>query len=66
MIYEYKCTKCKKIIEKFQTVTTELEILCPLCETLMRRIISKSNFKLVGSGFYVNDYPKEGNKSDDI
>lgn len=66
MIYEYVCKKCGNEIEKFQTVRVELTILCSNCKSIMKRVISKSNFKCVGPGFYVNDYPKEENKSGEL
>lgn len=64
MIYEYACTKCSHKIEKFQTVRIAMVLSCAVCGRAMERIISKSNFKLVGAGFHVNDYPKEEKKNE--
>lgn len=61
--YEYKCNKCGHVVNKFQTVFIDLSPLsCPKCNNDCYKIISLSAFKLIGSGFYVNDYKKESNE----
>lgn len=64
-IYEYKCEVCEEIVEKFQTISIDLSssLKCIKCNGSVKRVMSLSSFKLVGSGFYVNDY-KENNKEE--
>ena len=54
-VYEYRCTGCG---EQFEVWTQfEEELKCPSCgATDVGRLMSATNFKLNGPGFYVNDY----------
>ncbi len=57
--YEYKCQKCGKEFEEFQSITAEAKADCPKCGGYAKRMISLNGgiiFK--GNGFYVNDYKK--------
>jgi putative FmdB family regulatory protein len=56
-IYEYECLKCSKTFEKVQKITAPAEATCVSCgSTEVKRLISRSNFVLKGSGWYVTDY----------
>ena len=71
-IYEYACKKCDEEFEVSQRITDETlkRYLCPYCakRTSVTKLISRSSFHLKGSGWYVTDYGKNGekpSKSDD-
>jgi putative FmdB family regulatory protein len=61
-IWEYQCTKCDAVVEHF--VKDTKSFIAPLhftetCEAeYMIRIVSKSSFKLKGSGWYKDGYTK--------
>jgi putative FmdB family regulatory protein len=55
-IYEYKCTKCGRILEVMQKITDKPLEKCPSCKGLLRRLISLTSFQLKGSGWYATDY----------
>ncbi len=56
-IYEYQCTNCGQHCEKLQKVSAEKIMRCPTCQTdTMTRLVSKTNFKLQGTGWYETDF----------
>ncbi|MBN1603170.1 MAG: hypothetical protein JW915_16295 [Chitinispirillaceae bacterium] len=60
--YEYKCSSCGKIFEKFQSMTDNALTECPSCNGPVKRIIGTGGgviFK--GAGFHSNDYPSTHN-----
>lgn len=52
-IYEYECTKCKKVYEVRHEHDTKINLCCdePCCSKLIK-IVSLSSFRLVGSGWH--------------
>jgi len=63
--YEYKCTKCRHLFEAFQKMSDSPIESCPKCKGKVDRIISGGTgliFK--GSGFYITDYKKKGEKKE--
>ncbi len=56
-LYEYKCTKCAKMLEELRSFNKRDEkTQCPECGGTMKRIISSDvDVVFKGSGFYVND-----------
>ncbi|MFA5068994.1 MAG: FmdB family zinc ribbon protein [Candidatus Omnitrophota bacterium] len=57
--YEYKCEKCGKIFEEFQSITAAPVKKCKFCTGKVHRLISSgSGFILKGAGFYATDYRK--------
>jgi putative FmdB family regulatory protein len=61
-LYEYHCSKCDKnfdVIQKFSDVplTTHED-----CGGAVERVLSAPAFQFKGSGWYVTDYGKGGNK----
>ncbi len=63
--YEYKCTKCGHVFEAFQKMSDAPLKQCPKCNGPVERLISGGTgliFK--GSGFYITDYKKSGEKRD--
>ncbi len=63
-IYEYQCEKCGEF-EVTQKITAEPLDVCPTCGQEVKKLISNSTFKLVGTGWYVTDYARKGQSSDD-
>jgi putative FmdB family regulatory protein len=56
-IYEYECRHCGHEFEEMQRITADPLTECPACgEPQAHRIISRTNFVLKGSGWYVTDY----------
>jgi putative FmdB family regulatory protein len=62
-IYEYRCDKCGKEIEKIQKVSDSPCQKCPHCGGALRKMVSSPSFQFKGSGFYVNDYGKKNGSS---
>ena len=58
MTYEFKCSKCDKIIEIQAKITDNIEE--PICECgeKMKRVWNVPEIRFVGSGFHCNDYKK--------
>jgi len=48
-IYEYKCNKCEKIIEKFQNINDEPLKQCIYCSGDLKKIISLNCVNIVRS-----------------
>jgi putative FmdB family regulatory protein len=59
-IYEYECPKCG-VIEVIQKITEPPLKKCPDCKSKIRRLISRSNFHLKGTGWYATDYKRSDN-----
>lgn len=61
--YEYRCPKCKTEFETFQKITATAGAKCPKCGAKAERMLSAGGglvFK--GSGFYITDYKRAGEK----
>lgn len=55
--YEYRCTTCGHLFEKFQKMSDEPGAPCPSCgEPAERRMSSGAGLLFKGSGFYITDY----------
>jgi putative FmdB family regulatory protein len=62
--YDYKCTKCKKEFEFFQSMSDKPLTECPECHGKMKRKIGAGLGPIFkGSGFYETDYKKHNNSS---
>ena len=61
-IYEYLCQKCGEF-EVTQKITEQPLDGCPTCGQEVKKLISNSTFKLVGSGWYLTDYARKGQSS---
>jgi len=55
-IYEYECTKCRKLTEAWQKISAPPLTECNLCSGRMKKVMSQNSFHLKGSGWYVTDY----------
>ena len=63
--YEYKCSACDHVFEKFQSITAAPIKKCPQCgKNKAKRLISMgAGMIFKGSGFYITDYRSESYKS---
>jgi putative FmdB family regulatory protein len=61
-LYEYRCTKCGHQFEKIQSFTAEDVKDCPVCGSLVERLLSAPAVHFSGSGFYKTDYNKSRNE----
>jgi len=60
-IYEYQCKSCDTEFEKLVRPSGDEPSQCPNCESeSIKRLISNTNFKLKGSGWYETDYADSG------
>ena len=58
--YEYECTKCDHVFERFQSMRDEPLKRCPLCRCKVRRLLgSGAGIIFKGNGFYQTDYRSE-------
>jgi putative FmdB family regulatory protein len=67
--YDYECTKCGKLFERFQSITAKelqtIETDCRECSNnapVVRRIGGGAGIIFKGSGFYQTDYRSESYK----
>ena len=60
--YEYICDACGKEYEKFQSIMSKPDRVCPSCKArkVRRKIGIGSAVIFKGSGFYETDYRSEG------
>lgn len=65
-IYEYKCLKCGRHVEKRQSVSDAPIAECEKCGGPVEKQWSLSGFQFKGEGWYVTDYAskKTGNSDD--
>jgi len=62
--YEYKCRKCGKEFEAFQKITSKPGAKCPKCGAKATRQMSAgAGLVFKGSGFYLTDYGRSGQKT---
>ncbi len=62
-LYEFECEKCHHRFEKIQSVSAP-DPECPKCGSKVERILHAPAVQFKGSGWYVTDYAKSGNKPD--
>lgn len=63
--YDYECTECGYIFEKFQSMKETPLKECPKCDGRVKRHIGTgSGIIFKGSGFYTTDYRSESYKKD--
>ena len=57
MIYEYECEECGCYSEFDQKITDKPKKKCPECGKMkLKRLISRSSFRLVGGGWFRDGY----------
>jgi len=57
-LYEYKCRKCGKHVEKIEKVDGPHLKKCPHCGGAAERLMSAPAIQFKGRGWYVTDYGK--------
>jgi len=62
-VYEYECGHCHCCFEKRQRFDEEPATVCPECQGSVRRVFHSTPIIFKGSGFYVTDSRKNGEKS---
>ena len=62
-VYEYECGLCRCRFEKRQRFDEEPSSVCPECQGSVRRVFHSTPIIFKGSGFYVTDSRKSGEKS---
>ena len=63
--YEYQCTACAHRLEALQKIVDAPLLYCPECgEASLKKLISKSAFRLKGAGWYATDFKNSGAQED--
>jgi putative FmdB family regulatory protein len=55
-MYEYKCPKCRTLVEILQKMDDPKIPQCRECVVEMQRVISKCTFTLIGGGWAKDGY----------
>lgn len=64
-LYEYACDACGARFERIQKFSDPPVSVCPTCGGPVQKLISSPAFQFKGSGWYVTDYARSGQKSGD-
>jgi|SRR5580658_766581 putative FmdB family regulatory protein len=64
-LYEYKCAKCGEVFELIQKFSDEPLHEHPGCGGAVEKLVSVSALQFKGSGWYVNDYGRNGSVGKD-
>jgi putative FmdB family regulatory protein len=64
-LYEYKCAKCGDVFELIQKFSDEPLHEHPGCGGAVEKLVSAAALQFKGSGWYVNDYGKNGSGAKD-
>ncbi len=63
-LYEYRCHSCDEVIEVLQKFSDDPLSTCSSCGGGLERLISPPGLHFKGSGWYVTDYARAGQKGD--
>ena len=58
-LYEYKCKKCGRRLEKIRKFSDPPLTTCESCGGELERLVSSPAIRFKGSGFYINDYAQK-------
>jgi putative FmdB family regulatory protein len=61
-IYEFECKKCGAHTEVFQKINDKQPTKCRKCGGGLERLVSASAIQFKGTGFYLTDYGRSGQK----
>lgn len=61
-LYEYKCLKCGRRVEKIQKFSDAPLTICESCGGKLEQLISSPAIQFKGSGWYVTDYAKKSSE----
>lgn len=62
-LYEFRCPKGHDFERFYRSIgTAPTEVLCPECGALAERRLSAAGLVFKGSGFYITDYKRAGEK----
>ncbi|HEU5181700.1 MAG TPA: FmdB family zinc ribbon protein [Candidatus Polarisedimenticolia bacterium] len=64
-LFEYECTKCGNRFEKIQKFSDPKTRTCPKCKGKAKRLASAPAIQFKGTGWYITDYARKGEKSSD-
>lgn len=64
-LYEYQCKDCGLRFERTQSFHDAPLTTCPECEGEVHRVIGTTGIIFKGSGFYINDSRKSGDRAKD-
>ena len=63
--YEFKCPKGHVFEKYYPTITNTRRLKCPTCGKMAQRLISGgAGLVFKGSGFYITDYKRKGEKTE--
>jgi putative FmdB family regulatory protein len=62
-LYEYACDACGARFERIQKFSDPPVTTCPTCGGPVQKQISSPAFQFKGSGWYITDYARSGQKT---
>jgi putative FmdB family regulatory protein len=62
-LYEYQCQNCGHRFERIQKFSDAPIAECPKCGGAVQKLVSSPAFQFKGTGWYVTDYARQGEKS---
>ena len=63
-LYEYRCLKCKRQVEKIENLNGPHLKKCPHCGGKVESVFSAPAIQFKGSGWYVTDYARKSSGAD--
>ena len=63
-LYEYRCLKCQRRVEKLENVNGPHLKKCPNCGGKVEPVLSAPAIQFKGSGWYVTDYARKTSGAD--